>query len=65
MEVELEKLVKEKEKSVPMAVNPLNVVPLIGVSTTTTTLVTTTEASEKLAKSMEDMSLQGHEIKRL
>jgi glucosamine 6-phosphate synthetase-like amidotransferase/phosphosugar isomerase protein len=65
MEAKLEKLVKEKEKSVPMAVIPLNAVPLIGVSTATTTSVTTTEASEKLAKSMEDMSLQGQEIERL
>jgi hypothetical protein len=65
MEAELEKLIKEKEQSVPMAVIPLNAVPLTGVSAATTTSVTTTEASEKLAKSMEDMSLQGQEIKRL
>jgi hypothetical protein len=55
-----------------MVVIPLEAVPLTGVSTTTTT--TTTEipsaipvkvpdASEKLVKSMEDMSLQGEEIK--
>jgi hypothetical protein len=74
MEAKLEKLVKEKEKNVPMAVIPLNAVPITGISikTTTTkgeipgeTLVTTTDASEKLAKSMEDMSLQGKEIKIL
>jgi hypothetical protein len=74
MEVELEKLIKEKEQNVPMAVIPLNVVPIIGISTTTTTTtskmpattsVTTIDASEKLAKSMQDMSLQEQEIRRL
>jgi ParB-like chromosome segregation protein Spo0J len=74
MEVELDKLVKEKEQSVPMTVIPLQAVPLTGVSTTSTTTtteipsaipVTTLDASEKLAKSMEDMTLQGEEIKRL
>jgi hypothetical protein len=33
MEVELEKLVKEKEQSKPMEVIPLSAVPLAGVST--------------------------------
>jgi len=76
MEAELENIVKEKEKNVPMDVIPLYAVPLTGVSTTTATttttaeiptktLVTTRDASEKLAKSMEDMPLQGQEIKRL
>jgi hypothetical protein len=37
MEAELEKLVKEKEKNVPMEVIPLNAVPITGISTTTTT----------------------------
>jgi hypothetical protein len=36
MEVELEKLVKEKEQTSPMIVIPLNEVPLTGISTTTT-----------------------------
>jgi hypothetical protein len=53
---------------------PLEVVPLIGVSTTTTTTtievpsvipVEFLDASEKLVKSMEDMSLQGEEIIKL
>jgi hypothetical protein len=74
MEAELETLVKEKEQNVPMVVIPLNAVPITGISTTTTTTtgeipvatsVTTIDASNKLAKSMEDMSLQGKEIKRL
>jgi hypothetical protein len=75
MEAELEKLVKEKEQSVPMAVIPLNGVSLIGVSTTTTTTttigetsattsVTAPDAAEKLAKAMEDMTLQGVEIRK-
>ena len=74
MEVELEKLVKEKEKSVPMTVIPLQEVPITRFSTVSTTptteipsvvLVTTSDASERLVKSMEDMTLQGEEIKRL
>jgi hypothetical protein len=74
MEAELDKLVKEKKQSVPMVFIELNVMPLTGVSTIAT--ATTTEipssipgtvsyASEKLVKSMEDMTLQGEEIKRL
>jgi hypothetical protein len=74
MEVKLEKLVKEKEKNVPMAVIPMDVSPITGIFTTTTTTtveipvvtsVTTIDASEKMEKSMDDMSLQGQEIKRL
>lgn len=56
-----------------MAVIPLEVVPLTGVSTAAATTaeipsaipVTVSDASEKLVKSMEDMSLQGEEIRRL
>jgi len=71
MEAELEKLVKEKEQSVQMVVIPLDVVPLIGVSTVATTTTTkipsampmkVLDASEKMVNSMEDMSLQGEEI---
>jgi hypothetical protein len=76
MEVELDKLVKEKEKNVPMAVIPLNLVPITGFSTTMETSTTTGEiptatsatapdAIEKLAKDMEDMTLQGEEIRKL
>jgi hypothetical protein len=65
MEVKLEKLVKEKEKSMPMTVIPLDAVPITGISTATeattvkieSTSVKTTDASEKLAKSMEAMAL--------
>jgi hypothetical protein len=74
MESYLDKLVKGKEKSVKMVVIPLEAVPLIGFSTTATTTTTKIpstiplkfiDASEKLVKSMEDMTLQGEEIKRL
>jgi hypothetical protein len=74
MEAELEKLVKEKEQSVPMTIIPLQSVPITGVSTISATpiaeippvvLVTTSDASERIVKSMEDMTLQGEEIKRL
>jgi hypothetical protein len=74
MEYELDNLVKEKEQSVQMVVIPLEESPLTGFSTTTTTTTTKIpsaipvkfpDASKKLVKSMEDMTLQGEEIKRL
>ena len=76
MEVELETLVKEKEKNVPMEFIPLNLVPITEVSTTTTTStttgeipaatsVTTPDAVDQLEKDMEDMTLQGAEIRKL
>ena len=42
MEAELERLVKEKKQATPMEVIPLSVVPLIGFSTTTVSITTTT-----------------------
>ena len=42
MEVELERLVKEKEQTKPMEVIPLSVVPLIGFSTMTASTTATT-----------------------
>jgi hypothetical protein len=76
MEIELERLLKEKEQSTPMEFIPLSEVPLTGVSTTTVstttiaeipsaTPLTTLEKSVKLAKSMEEMTLQGTKISRL
>jgi hypothetical protein len=74
MEAEIDKMVKEKEHSVPMTLIPLQEIPLTGisiVSTSTTTKipsaisVTLLDASDKLAKSMEDLTLQGEEIKIL
>jgi hypothetical protein len=70
MEVELERLVKEKEQTEPMEFIPLSAVPLTGVSTATASATTTAElpsaapvtvleTSEALAKSMEEMTLQG------
>jgi hypothetical protein len=68
------KLIKEKEKSVQMVVIPLEVVPLTGVriakANTTTEIPSSIpmqvpNSFEKLVKSMEDMSLQGEEIKKL
>jgi hypothetical protein len=76
MEAELERLVNEKEHIEPMEVIPLSAVPLTGVSTVTTSAAATTElpsaapvavrgTSEALAKSLEEMTLQGAEIKIL
>ena len=72
----MERFLKEKEQPTPMEVIPLSAVPLAGVRTTTLPTTTTTEipsatslkALEKtveLAKSMEEMTLQGTEIRRL
>jgi hypothetical protein len=49
---------------------PLDAVPLIGirttkVSTSTSIPAQTSDASDKLVKSMEDMSIQGEEIRKL
>jgi hypothetical protein len=74
MEAKIDKLVKDKEQSVPVDVIPLNAVPLIGVITIATTTITKNpsaipvkvpDATDKLVKSMEYMTLQGEEIKRL
>jgi hypothetical protein len=70
MEVELERLLKEKEQSMPMKVIPLSAFPLAGVNTTTLPTTTTTEIplatplttlekTMELEKSMEEMTLQG------
>jgi hypothetical protein len=68
MEVELEKLVKEKEQSKPMEVIPLSAVPLTGVSTTSVAKIpsatppTALEKTVEIAKSMEEINLQETEI---
>jgi hypothetical protein len=76
MEAEIERLVKEKEQETPMEVIPLSAVPLTGVSTVTASATTTKEIpsvtplialekSVELARSMEEMTLQESEIKRM
>jgi len=63
MEVEMEKLVKEKEKLKPMEVIPLSAIPILGVSIASVTEVpsatplTSLEKTTDLAKSMEKMNL--------
>jgi DNA-binding transcriptional MerR regulator len=70
MEAELERLVKEKEQTVPMEFIPLSVVLLIGVSIVTSSTTTTSErpsttpvivlkTSENLIKLMDMMTIQG------
>ena len=71
MEVEMEKILKEKEKLKPMEVIPLSAIPISGVSTTLVTGVpsatplTSQEKTTDLAKSMEKMNLQETKISRL
>jgi hypothetical protein len=71
MEVEMEKLVKEKEQLKPMEFIPLNSIPLSGVSIVSVTEVpsatplTSLEKTAELAKSMEKMNLQETKISRL
>jgi hypothetical protein len=73
MKEKLERLLKEKEQSTQMEVIPLSEVPLVEVSTTTvptttttkiplTTPLTTLEKIVEIAKSMEEMTLQGTDI---
>ena len=75
MEAELDKMVKEKDHNVPMVVIPLNSFPITGFSVAMTTSTTTGEipaatsvtspdATDQLEKAMEDMTLQGAEIKK-
>jgi hypothetical protein len=71
MEVDMEKLVKEKEQLKPMEVIPLSALPLLEVSTTSLTKVPSTnpltslERTTKLAKYMEKMSLEETKISKL
>jgi hypothetical protein len=70
----MDKLIKEKEQNVHMAMISLEAVPLTVIRTTEgSTLaeiplaipVQVSDASEKFVKSMEDMSIQGEEIRKL
>jgi hypothetical protein len=70
----MDKLIKENEQNVQMAMIPLEAVPLIGiriVEASTSAKIPSTlpiqvlDAYVKLVKSMEDMSIQGEEIKKL
>jgi hypothetical protein len=74
MEEEMDKLIKEKEHNVNMDMIPLEAVPLIGIriekASTSAEIplaipVQVSYASDKLVKSMEDMSIQGEEIRKL
>jgi hypothetical protein len=71
MEVEMEKLLKEKEKMKPMEVIPLSAIPISRVSTASvteipsTTPLTSQEKIVNLDKSMEKMNLQETKISRI
>ena len=70
----MDKLIKEKEQNVHMAIIPLEAVPLTEIRTveasTSTEIplaipVEVSDAFEKLVKYMEDMSIQWEEIRKL
>jgi DNA gyrase/topoisomerase IV subunit A len=71
MEVETEKLLKEKEQMKSMEAIPLTTIPISGTSIAAVTTipsatpVTPQEGTADLAKSMEKMNLQETEINRL
>ena len=71
MEAEMEKLLKEKEKTKTLEGIPLSAIPIAGLSTAIVTAVPSTTAVQvpegtiDLAKSMERMNLQESEISRL
>jgi hypothetical protein len=71
MEVEMERLLKEKEQMKTMEVIPLSAIPISGASTTAVTVVPSAtplisqEGTTDLAKSMEKMNLQETKISRL
>jgi DNA repair ATPase RecN len=70
----MDKLIKEKQQIVQMAIFQLESISLIGIRTIevatsieipSTIPTQVSDASKKLVKYMEDMSLQGEEIKKL
>ena len=63
MEIEMEKMVKEKEQATKTSIVPLEVVPLTTIPTSITSTTSIGEAADQLAKSVENMSLQTEEIK--
>jgi hypothetical protein len=74
MEAEMDKLIKYKEQSVQMVMIPVEAVPLKGIRTSesstsidipSTIPVQVSDAFEKHVKSMEDMSLQGEEVRKM
>jgi len=67
MEIEMEKMVEEKEKVAQLTKTTMEVVPLtiMSTATPTTTTMGTGSHAEQLTKSMESMNLQIEEIKRL
>ena len=65
MEVEMEKMVKEKEQTPKTSIVPLEVVPLIAIPASTTSTTSIGDVADQLEKSVENMSLQKEEIKRL
>lgn len=70
MEIELEKLLKEKEKTTQLAIVPLIIVPIsmittLGASTSTSTPTHTSNSASELVKAMDDLSIQEQEIIKL
>jgi len=69
MEVELEKLIKEKEDILKMAIVPLDVVPLSQLpstgETTAPTTSTQTPSVEQVTQTLQNMSLQSTKIETL
>lgn len=69
MEVEVEKMIKEKENSLKMAIVPLDVVPLSQLPSIGTTSAPTTStqapSAEQVTHTLQNMSLQSKEIETL
>jgi len=72
MEVEMEKLLKEREQSTQLAAIPLTAVPITSTSTarpSTSATITvegqSTDSSEELIRAMDDLSIRGQEIEKL
>ena len=65
METEMEKLVKEKEKTTEMAIFPLDDVPITSIPTATPKTTGSLGGTEQLAKAMENMTIRTTKIKKL
>ena len=64
MEVELEKLLKEKEQVAQLAIVPLTIVPIL-VTTTPGAFASTSatiDSTSELVRAMDDLSIKEHEM---
>ena len=65
MEIDMERIIKEKEKVVKISIIPLEVVPLTSIPTSTSSIENTQNTANQLESVVGNMSLPIEEIQRL